>query len=111
LSDLPSGAWWFIPLLLFIIRPLAVWFSLLGTPISTAQRWLAAWFGIRGIGSIYYLAYAFTHGVDDPATRSVAALVFLTITVSIIMHGVSVTPLLKWYKRSDTPQTAAAVEP
>jgi NhaP-type Na+/H+ or K+/H+ antiporter len=111
LAELPPGAWWFVPLLLLIIRPIAVFLSLLGMPIFASQRWLTAWFGIRGIGSIYYLMYAFTHGLADPAARSVAALVFLTITVSIIVHGVSVTPLMQWYKRQDTPQASAAVEP
>ena len=50
-----SAAWWFVPVLLLGIRPLATWLGLLGSHSSARQRWLVAWFGIRGIGSLYYL--------------------------------------------------------
>ena len=44
--------------LFVVIRPLTAWLTLAGTPTTGAQRWLMGWFGIRGIGSLYYLAYA-----------------------------------------------------
>jgi NhaP-type Na+/H+ or K+/H+ antiporter len=57
-----------------------------------------SWFGIRGIGSFYYLAYALENGVAD----DVAPLVPLTLAViaaSVVIHGVSATPLMNWYHR------------
>jgi NhaP-type Na+/H+ or K+/H+ antiporter len=46
---------------------------LIGTPTTTAQRWLMGWFGIRGIGSLYYLTCSFSHGVSGESARKIAA--------------------------------------
>lgn len=57
-----------------------------------------SWFGIRGIGSFYYLAYALEHG----AAADVVPLAPLTLSVvaaSVVIHGVSATPLMNWYHR------------
>lgn len=83
--------------LLFLIRPAAVGGALLGTPLSRAQRGLLAWFGIRGIGSLYYLAYALTHGLGGAAARDVSALVVTVVAMSVVLHGVSGQPLIDWY--------------
>ena len=53
-----QAAWWFVPLLLVVIRPLAVRLGLGRSRVSAGQRWLIGWFGIRGVGSLYYLAFA-----------------------------------------------------
>src|ERR671910_520030 len=50
-------------LLFFVIRPLATRLLLVGTPTTNLQRWLMGWYGIRGIGSLYYLSYALRHGL------------------------------------------------
>jgi sodium/hydrogen antiporter len=89
--------WWFAAVLLFVIRPLAV---RLGTPLRGAlrlQRRLIMWFGIRGIGSIYYLSFALTHGLSGPEANVLVEIVFTTIVVSIVLHGTSVTPLMNRY--------------
>ena len=59
-SYLSASAGWFVLLLLLVVRPVSVWLGLLGAPVSRDQRILISWFGIRGIGSIYYLMYAIT---------------------------------------------------
>ena len=72
LRTLPAEALWFVPLLLLVIRPAAVVLGLLGSRVSRYQRTLIGWFGIRGIGSIYYLMYAIEHGLPAharPAAR------------------------------------------
>ena len=61
-SFLSFDALWFVLLLLLVVRPISVWLGLLGSPTSITQRNLIGWFGIRGIGSIYYLAFAINHG-------------------------------------------------
>lgn len=99
LPDLPSGAPLLIALLFLVIRPLAVALSLAGSEASHPQRRLIAWFGIRGIGSVYYLAYAITHGMGGQHARPLAALIILTIACSIVIHGISVTPLMERYAR------------
>jgi sodium/hydrogen antiporter len=94
---LPSSAFWFIPLLFLVLRPLAVWAGLLGAHASRAQAVLTAWFGIRGIGSLYYLMYALRHDLPPSVAQLLTVLAVTTIAVSIVVHGVSVTPLMKLY--------------
>ena len=90
---------WFVPLLFLVIRPAAVAVGLLGTDARPAQRRLMAWFGIRGIGSLYYLLYAISHGIDVPLARQLLSITLAVIVTSVIAHGVSVTPLMKKYER------------
>ncbi len=92
---------WFIPVLFLVIRPIAVFVGLIGTPASTLQRTLMAWFGIRGIGSLYYLMYAIVHGLSESLAVQMVSLVFPIVTASIIIHGISVTPLMRRYGEGD----------
>ena len=102
------NALWFVPLMLLVIRPLAVWIGLLGSEVNPAQRLLISWFGIRGIGSVYYLMYAENHGLPDGVARPILALVLITIAVSVIVHGTSVTPFMAWYRRAEAAEEAPA---
>lgn len=87
-----------LALLLFVvIRPLAVRACLSFTPTTRPQRWLMGWFGIRGIGSLYYLAYAIGHGGD---VSDVMGLTISVVGLSIVIHGATSTPLLQRYERS-----------
>jgi NhaP-type Na+/H+ or K+/H+ antiporter len=108
---LTADGWWFVPLLFFVIRPLAV---LVGAPMRRGpaiQRHLVMWFGIRGIGSVYYLMYALQHGVAGPMADRLVAVVFTTIVVSIIAHGISVTPLMRRYERATERREGTAEAP
>jgi NhaP-type Na+/H+ or K+/H+ antiporter len=86
--------------LFLVIRPLATWIMLAGTPTTKAQRWLMAWFGIRGIGSLYYLSYALTHGFTGEAAGDLAGLTISVVALSILVHGTSARPLLARYERT-----------
>jgi NhaP-type Na+/H+ or K+/H+ antiporter len=110
----PSEVIWFVPLLFLVIRPVAVGLGLLGSHSSGAQRRLIAWFGIRGIGSVYYLAYAVQHGLEPALAERIAGLVLTAVAVSIVVHGISVTPLMRRYRRKQSapqpgPETAVEV--
>jgi NhaP-type Na+/H+ or K+/H+ antiporter len=87
-------------LLLFVVRPLAVRLTLLGSPLTRTQRRLAAWFGIRGVGSAYYLAYVLSHGAAGVETARVADAVLATIVASVLLHGASATPVMRLYRRA-----------
>jgi NhaP-type Na+/H+ or K+/H+ antiporter len=87
-------------LLLFLIRPLGGWLSMLGAPVPRATRWLFGWFGIRGVGSLYYLTYAFGHGLEGETGELIAWITFTTIVLSVVIHGVSTTPIMRWYERN-----------
>ena len=89
---------WFIPVFFLIVRPMAVYVGLLGTRVETTQRRLIAWFGIRGIGSIYYLMYAITHGLEPTLAQQMLSITLSVVVASVIAHGISVTPLMKHYE-------------
>jgi NhaP-type Na+/H+ or K+/H+ antiporter len=79
--------------LLFVVRPLAGWIGLIGAPHSRRERALVAFFGIRGIGSFYYLAYGLNHGAFQHWGRLWAITGFVVIC-SILVHGITATPLM-----------------
>lgn len=89
---------WFTPLLFLVVRPAAVVAGLLGTGIRGQQRRLMAWFGIRGIGSIYYLLYAIRHDIANDLAEQLLSLVIAVVVASVVVHGISVTPLMKKYE-------------
>jgi NhaP-type Na+/H+ or K+/H+ antiporter len=97
--DLSVVPWWFVPVLFLVVRPVSVVAGLAGTTVPGVQRRLIAWFGIRGIGSIYYLHYAIAHGLDEEVARTLTSITLVTIVCSVIAHGVSVTPAMSWYER------------
>ena len=100
---------WFVPLMFFVVRPLAVVIGLLGTDVTGKQRVLMGWFGIRGIGSLYYLMYAVVHGVERDVAQTLVGLTLGVVVASIVAHGVSVTPLMKHYRavtRRNKPRSA-----
>ena len=93
-----SEVLWFIPVLFLVIRPAAVYIGLLGTPVKGTQRRLIAWFGIRGIGSLYYLLYAITHHIERALAQQLLSITLAVVVASVVAHGVSVTPLMKRYE-------------
>jgi sodium/hydrogen antiporter len=96
IQALGPGLW--IAFILFgLIRPLATMVSLAGTSLSRRQRAFMAWFGVRGIGSVYYLAFAVSHGVAAEQARLLADITLVVVGASILMHGISVTPMMQRY--------------
>lgn len=62
----------FVALMLLVVRKLAVSLVLIGTALQNSQQRLLGWFGIRGVGSLYYLSFGLTHDLDaGPATHAV----------------------------------------
>lgn len=103
-----SGLWfkavwfdalWFGLLLFVVIRPLAALPLLLIGRFTPFEFGAISWFGIRGIGSIYYLMYAIDKGLPTDIAAPITALTLSILAFSIIAHGVSVTPLLTYYVR------------
>ncbi len=97
----PSSGLWLAAALFVVIRPLATLVTLSRAPLSRTQRAFIAWFGVRGVGSIYYLAYALTHGVSAGPARTLADITLVVVAASIVLHGVSVTPLMRRYSRAE----------
>ena len=90
---------WFAAFVLLAMRPLSLLPFLGRGDLSTIQSRLVAWFGIRGIGSMYYLMYALNRGVDGRIAEQLVGITLAVIIGSILLHGVSVTPLMQLYRR------------
>ncbi|QBQ11460.1 MULTISPECIES: sodium:proton antiporter [unclassified Pseudomonas] len=82
-----------------VIRPLSVLSIPWGSLLNRHQRGLVGWFGIRGIGSIYYLFYAINHGLVGTSSAVAVNLTLSVIALSIVVHGLSTQPMLAWYER------------
>lgn len=94
---LNSWSWEAVGLALFLFvvaRPISVLLGLLGTRTTRRIRGLTGWFGVRGIGSLYYLMYAIQHGLPEPLALQLIQLTLIVVTLSIVLHGISVKPLM-----------------
>ena len=85
----------FIAVLFLVVRPVAVLPWLAGSRLNRRERALIGWFGLRGIGSLYYLSYALSHGLEGAEARLLMSAVLCTGGASIFVHGLSVSPLLR----------------
>ena len=79
---------------LLLVRPLAGWISLLGGRTGPWERGVLAFFGVRGIGSIYYLAYALSEGEFAAEDQALWRIVGLVIVGSVLLHGVTAGPVI-----------------
>lgn len=84
-----------------VARPLGVWLATAGSGEPARNRFMAGWFGIRGIGSLYYLMYAIQHGLSEELGLQLIELVLIVVTLSIMVHGVTVKPLMAWYAKQN----------
>ena len=103
LSDLTLGGVAVAALLILVVRPIGGMLALAGTGMSTVERTTIAFFGIRGFGSMYYLAYA-TSDAKFEGTDQLWAIVAATILASVVVHGITATPAMRlvdrWSRRS-----------
>ncbi len=68
--------------------------ALIGSPLRPGERVAVAFFGIRGVGSVYYLAYALQEESFEGA-EALWALVALVILISAVVHGAAVSPVMR----------------
>ena len=79
---------------LLLVRPLGGWVSLLGGKTGPRERIALSFFGIRGIGSLYYLAYALGKGEFAGQAQWLWSFVGLVVALSIVIHGATTSPLM-----------------
>lgn len=84
---------------LLLVRPLAGWIGLLGGTTGPRERIAISFFGIRGIGSLYYLAYALGKGEFGSQASQLWALVGLVVAASVVLHGATTAPVMNWLDR------------
>ncbi len=105
---LDSWSWRAVGLALFLFmvaRPLSVLAGLLGHRTSWPIRGMVGWFGVRGIGSLYYMMYAIQHGLPENLALELVQLTLIAVSLSILIHGTSVKPLMSrfWHHRKRLP--------
>lgn len=88
-------------LLVLIIRPLVGYVTLAGTGARGLKRWIIAGFGIRGIGSLFYISFALSRA-DFANPARIWALTGFTILTSVFLHGILSTPVMKRLDRRTT---------
>jgi sodium/hydrogen antiporter len=99
---LDSWTWRGVGLALFLFlvaRPLSVVIGLVGTHATWRVRGLIGWFGVRGIGSLYYLMFAVQRGLPEPLALQLIQLTLIVVTLSILVHGISVKPMISHFWR------------
>ncbi|BAM02353.1 cation:proton antiporter domain-containing protein [Phycisphaera mikurensis] len=87
-------------LLIFVFRPLAGMIGLLGCRDGWRTRAVIAFFGVRGVGSVYYLSYAYGREGFEDAPRLWGIVIFAT-TLSAAFHGLTAIPVMKWLERNE----------
>ena len=85
--------------IVLVVRPLAGMIGLMGWKRPLREKLILAFFGIRGVGSFYYLAYGLNAAPFEGGDR-LWAIVGLICLMSILLHGITVTPVMRWFDRS-----------
>jgi len=98
-------ALWVGGILFFVIRPACVALMPWGALLKRRQRMLIGWFGIRGIGSLFYLFYALNHGLGDSLASQCTDLTLSVVALSILLHGISTQPVLTRYEQRKKQET------
>ena len=89
-----------LSLFLFVVaRPLSVLAGLAGSGTPWRIRALVGWFGVRGMGSLYYLMFAIQRGLPENLALQLIQLTLIVVTLSIVLHGTSVKPMLALFWR------------
>ncbi|MGX5716073.1 cation:proton antiporter [Arthrobacter sp. MAHUQ-56] len=92
---------------LLVVRPLAGWVGLLGGKTGPRERIALSFFGIRGIGSLYYLSFALDEGHFADQGQWLWSFVGLVVALSIVIHGATTSPLMNRLDRLRQKKAAA----
>ncbi|MGH2898683.1 MAG: cation:proton antiporter [Solirubrobacteraceae bacterium] len=94
LQEVAWGGLLLVVLLLLVIRPAATAIAFAGSRLSGGERAFVGWFGVRGVGSLYYVAVALGLGIlPADEARSLFWAVAACIVASVVVHGVTAAPL------------------
>ena len=86
--------------IVLVVRPLTGMIGFIGWRRPMREKLILAFFGIRGVGSFYYLAYGLNAAPFESDGR-LWAIVGLICLMSILLHGITVTPVMRWFDRSE----------
>ena len=92
-------------LMILVVRPVAGYVALAGTDLNRFQKFVLSFYGIRGIGSVFYLAYALT-SADFRDPEKLFDITIATIFFSVLIHGLTANIVQKRILSHDTERTA-----
>ncbi len=102
------GGWLLVPVLLLVVRPVAVFAAFIRSPLTLRERAFLAWFGVRGVGSLYYISAAVAAGIlSEAESETVFWTVIAVVLVSIVAHGVTGAPVTRRLLVEELPAVAA----
>ncbi len=105
-GEVGAGGWLLIAVLLLVIRPVATLLAFVRSSTPPRERLFIAWFGVRGIGSLYYVAVALGMGILSPEeARTLFWTVAGCIVASVILHGVTATSLSRRLLAEGSPSS------
>jgi len=110
-SALSAEAVAFGLLAIFLVRPACAWLSLAGSPQRPDEKAVISFFGIRGLASAYYLAFALNHQPFESPDLLWSTVGFVVLT-SIVLHGATITPVMRFIDgRNARPPSPRANRP
>ena len=83
---------------LFVVRPLAIWLSLLGTDAAPTTRLFFGWFGPRGLATALF-ALLVAEQLDHDTAEYVVHLAINAVWISALLHGITAAPGARWYAK------------
>lgn len=86
--------------IIFIVRPISGLIAFIGSDLPKHKKWVISFFGIRGIGSLYYLTYAI-YMADFPQSDELWAITIFIVTMSVIVHGISAKPVMERFAKNE----------
>jgi len=98
LSALTPSEIAFALIFVLVVRPIAGWVGTIGSGLGSRERMAVSLFGVRGIGSLYYLAFATNHA-DFARIEAIWSMVVLVVLLSILLHGISGKRAMEWLDR------------
>jgi len=94
--------------LILVVRPLAGMLAMIGSAQPWRERALLSFLGIRGVGTVYYIAYGINHGEFGDSERLWGMVGFIIVS-SILIHGISATPLMRQLHKARLARPAPTV--
>lgn len=86
--------------IIFIVRPISGIIAFTASDLPKHKKWVISFFGIRGIGSMYYLAYGI-YMADFPQSEELWAITIFIVAASVIIHGVSAKPVMERFGKNE----------
>ncbi len=83
-----------------VVRPVVGWLSLIGSSAGRPAAVAIAFFGVRGIGTLYYLAYALNR-LPVPGQDTLWRIGALAVALSVVVHGILAEPAIRRIERAD----------